>query len=860
MLEALISSSPLQQGNGVDTEKLRSLSLALLMVPTILEIRTLSFLSRINAGLVLTSGDNDWTTISLYGYNFAVAVCIFSAMLFLKRKRRMNPCDISFRGLLILYGFSLLITIVSYERTVTNVRQIPALAAPFLTATATLLIMYNDDGYEWLSRIVRQAFRLSLRDVFSMISEKVTDDDMLQLAILRWICDFWATSSVSTEPEPKGESGTATSSATASESGSTTQQNPASSSNKPSQPSSEVQTYRHDSIRWEELQPMLNIEIDHMETEIDALQPYAAHSSSENKPGDSQPPKSKPSMNQENDHPLVGLKSMLLSFDVDERAQPAVLAFRRAVEGFPPDKKTAVTISILRRCPALLTMMLHILFLNDTHSLFITSIVLSPFMVLEYYRILEWMSTCQQVESRSSNEIENQGKQNDWRIPQTLRNVDTMTILLSGDENMIIRPPSLLIVWYNVVSSVSALEMGLSTARCVETTAVAFEFAGSAMSLVKLGLEVSEKGLLHGAMVLAGEMITIYGSGKDIGNLDMSDSRSAKYTSAAVRTVHYGHKIVKNVHTISEDQNILSFAQPVLNFFSIFTGGEKEKGESELSQLSEANHDVNVDEQKTPENVDPTSDNAASIDFDTEEEKLSTTNETDEGASMDEKPIELSPLSPANSDLVSESSLPREDLSEVMEMIAKAYEQGLIDQCEKDEFFRKLSGFQVEELHDPSMLSAIKRTLNIILDNGSMVSIIEDPGLSTVTDESSEVLSVDRVSNDDIAVSLPDSDSSNILEKEAEAAVYNEEKEHDASQSNEEGNDFIALGLTALGVIASGVALTMSNGSKPSDHTGDIIIENLTSQDDIDGAKSSTNDVVESADHSIENEWVSLDS
>ena len=109
-------------------------------------------------------------------------------------------------------------------------------------------------------------------------------------------------------------------------------------------------------------------------------------------------------------------------------------------------------------------------------------------------------------------------------------------------------------------------------------------------------------------------------------------------------------------------------------------------------------------------------------------------------------------------------------------------------------------------------------------------------------------------------MSLPDSDSCNILEKEAEVAVENEEKEHNASQSNEQGNDFIALGLTALGVIASGVALTMSNGCKPFDHTEDTINENVTSKDDIDGAKSSTNDVVEIADHSIENEWVSLDS
>ncbi len=869
MLEALFSSAPSQQGKveGIDTNKLRTLSLALFMVPTILEIRTLSFLSRINAGLVLQntvdSGSNEWTTISLYGYNFGVAVCIFSVMLFLRRKRRINSCDVSYRGLLILYGFSLLIIIISYERNVANMRQIPALAAPFLTATATLLLMYKDDGYEWLSRIVRQAFRLSLRDVFSMVSERVTDDDMLQLAILRWICDFWATSSASADTQSTGASKTETSS--------TTPQDPVSSSTKPSQSSestSEIQTFRHDSIQWEELQPMLNIEIDHMETEIDALQTYAASSSTQGKHEDSDSSKPNSSVNQENDHPLVGLKSMLLSFDVDERAQPAVLAFRRAVEAFPPNKKTAVTISILRRCPALLTMMIHILFLSGTHSLFVTSLVLFPFAVFEYYRILEWMELCQQVESRSSKEIEKQEEQNDWRIPEALRSVDSMTVLLSGDESMVIRPPSLLIVWYNVVSSVSALEMGLSTARCVETTAVAVEFAGSAMSLVKFGLEVSDKGLLHGAMILAGEMLTIYGNGKDIGNLDMSDNRSAKYTSAAVRTVHYGQKIVKNVHTISEDQNILSFAQPVLNFLSIFTGGKEEKADNEIPQLSETNHDLHLNEQKNTEHTDLVTGSTSKVDVNTEDDELSTSDEIGEGATNDENLEDTSPMLPANSNSLSNASVPDEDLSELMEMIATAYEQGLIDQHEKDDFFKKLSGFQVEELRDPSMLSAMKRTLNIVLDNGSMVSIISDsdPGSSNAVDEQSEALSVDRGINDDIAATTPDNDSCILPESEREFVDDKTEKKPDVSQSDEQGNDFIALGVAALGVIASGVALSMRNDSKPSDHkqhnfaTEDNTDQNVTNQDENNTERSSTIDIVELTDQGTENEWVSLDS
>ena len=131
MIEALFSPSEMQIIQGIDAHKLRRLSLVLFLIPSILEIRTLSFLSRINAGLVLTNatGAKRWSILSLYCYNFGVAACILSVMLFLRRRRFMRPCDVSYRGLLTLYGFSLLVTLCSSG--VHNARQIPALRLRF---------------------------------------------------------------------------------------------------------------------------------------------------------------------------------------------------------------------------------------------------------------------------------------------------------------------------------------------------------------------------------------------------------------------------------------------------------------------------------------------------------------------------------------------------------------------------------------------------------------------------------------------------------------------------------------------------------------------------------------------------------
>ena len=57
-----------------------------------------------------------------------------------------------------------------------------------------------------------------------------------------------------------------------------------------------------------------------------------------------------------------------------------------------------------------------------------------------------------------------------------------------------------------------------------------------------------------------------------------------------------------------------------------------------------------------------------------------------------------------------------------MEMVASAYEQQLIEESEKADFYEKLSKLSETELYDPAVLSGMKRTLSIILENGSMAS------------------------------------------------------------------------------------------------------------------------------------------
>jgi hypothetical protein len=682
----------------LDMVGLRRLSFLLLLIPTMLEMRTLSFLSQIKA-------ESGWTL-----YNLFLASTLLALMMYLFRIKRLKPRECIYQGLLVLYGSALLVTLVK-----TDLSRMPVLAAPFLTATGTLVLTYQDDDMEWISRVLRRALRLTLREVLSSVSEKVSEDEMLQLAILRWIADYWASTPDTTSP-PSQTSSSSTSSARPANSTSTENrqststcapQTPASTSNSRPQQRSSGDPRQHE-VQWEELLPMLSIATEHMTSEVRMLQSPDTTNNTQSDPASEtpQPPQASASQQRPQAHPsqsghdgsttdpFADLTNMLSSLNVDERAEPAVRAYRRAVESFPPQRKTAFMISIFRRCPAVLTLIWHFLF--GSKSLFSSTMVILPFIILEFYRIEAWIGACEQIKSSFGSDSTTERDEYS-RIPQALADADAMVILLSGDVYNVLRPPALLLVWQNVLNSVSALEVGLTAARCAETTVVAVHFAGNVMSLVQFGHEVHQHGLVHGLAVMAKEVLMMHAS-QYASQDDPRRREDTKYTSAAMGAMQNAQKVARNVRRLAEDEKLDHVLQPVLWTLGTLSGYGWLWGKDD-EPLSRPEGEPTADPSRDSAEEQPSTDNSESpapaeqSTADTVDPKVSTKKDAVEGAN---------------------------ELSEVMEMVAQAYEKGLIDEAEKNHFLEKLSTLSDSELFDPPVIAGMKRSLQIVLDHDNV--------------------------------------------------------------------------------------------------------------------------------------------
>mmetsp|Transcript_30414 Transcript_30414/g.71784 ORF Transcript_30414/g.71784 Transcript_30414/m.71784 type:complete len:331 (-) Transcript_30414:28-1020(-) len=227
----------------------------------------------------------------------------------------------------------------------------------------------------------------------------------------------------------------------------------------------------------------------------------------------------------------------------------------------------------------------------------------------------------------------------------------------------------------------------------------------------------------------------------------------------------------------------------------------------------------------------------------------------------------LNDLNLAQNDLLSKSTTPEEELSQVMEMVATLYESGLIDEDEKNDFFQKLVELRTEELFDPSTLLAMKRTLRIILENGMKTSTLEklassDSGESHTNNKSDEKCAnqtddvVSRARTIETTKSeLPS--SSSVPLSQTEENVGGDSKE----QSNHNDN-LIALGVAALGIVASGVVLTMGINAKQSEErqgscSSDENFNNTNGKSE-ERKSSSTVEIVELVDDDGEENWIPI--
>jgi hypothetical protein len=625
--------------------QLRRLCLVLLMYPTALEIYTISFLTNVQV-------EPGWEffTLLIVGFNLVF-------MMFLLKLRHWTPRDCLHKGLLILYGSALLIVMAKMD-----MRQISRVAGPFCSATGTLLLTYRDDDMEWMSRTIRFALRLTLRDVLASISAKVNEDEMLQLAMLRWIVDYWAyipPASQTTPPPPQRRKSSddldefATNESTQSNSTSTREDFPTS-ANQPASP-------RHQDVPWQELQPMLNMATDQMAEEVyllqsryptDGTEGTATESSSSTSPlGATRSSSSSfPAHCDDGNDSLRNLKAMLITLDVDERGRPAVMAYKRAVEAFPPTQKLAMFMSVARRCPALLTLMVH--YAIGSPALAMRVIVLLPFMILEYFRIEAWKAACARLADLELA-VTDEGR----AVSEQLLNIDAMTLLLSGDHDYSFRPPTLLLVWRNIVSSVAALEVGLTATRCLQTTTVAVQFAGNIMSLAQLGYEISQFGLFHGLGVMAKEVIFMHTAEP---SSEHDRAQNMRYAGAAMNAIENGKFVLRNIEIILQDEHLKPVLGQVVGCLTALSGhgwlGGKQGPTSgdEASVGQEAQLNASRNEETSTKDTEPQDSHT------TERRRRSVRFSDDEiGDSIEQ---------------VGDKAL-----SSVMELLSQAHEQGCID-------------------------------------------------------------------------------------------------------------------------------------------------------------------------------------
>lgn len=591
----------------MDIEQARIVCLLGFFVPTLLQTRTIIALAGINAA----GGSFLWILL--------VAVFMTgSSAFFITPPRSKSARDVSQVCLVVLYGSALWITICHFR-----ILSAPRLAAPFFLSTGTLLLAYEgNDSMEWCSNLVRCALRLTLRDVLASVGNSVQEDEMLQLALLRWIVDYWSYTpsqhqQASNAPTPNVVPPNAA----------------ASESTPPS-----AYTPNQD-LQWDELYPMLGTAADQMASEVHSLQQLQLQQQNELPPQQAapsptpgQPTTTTPAggsaaagtstnthastNNQTPDNPLQSLHDMLKSMNVDGRAKPAVEAYKHRVENFPPSRDMALLISVIRRCPACLALLWQLLvasMFQSSAQICAMVLVLSPMVVLDLVRVRSWVNACEslshmmdgtnpRVPAESATQQSTSTASTSF-LHGVLPDADPMTVLLSGDDDVMeasvviatnettttvtrqMKIPTLLIVWRNMESSVSALESSLTAARCVQTGAIAVDFAQNVISLAQFGTEVHKHGWGHGLMVIAKEVI-LHHQG-DINSAPRGSETT--FTYAAVNAVRNGQRVAHHLGVLAEEEGpVGQIVAPIVGFFG-FVGGLFDQNKNNVEDGSTSN-------------------------------------------------------------------------------------------------------------------------------------------------------------------------------------------------------------------------------------------------------------------------------
>jgi hypothetical protein len=368
------------------------------------------------------------------------------------------------------------------------------------------------------------------------VGENVAQDEMLQIALLRWIVDYWSNENKTSQVRCKTNT-----------SNRTTVRDPAvhftgtvQDDHSPVVSSNLEPNSNHGTIQWDDLSSMLSLTLHNLQNDIPKQQNQQTESASSILENAS----------------LSNLQNMLDALNVDDHAKPAVLAYKKAVEDFPPKTNTAIVLSVVRRCPAILST-LYLLSIASRHVL-ILAIALLPIMCVEVARIQVWIQSCW-LYSYSSTVIMDTTplSQHQNTICYSLPvNMDSMYILFSGDQDVSLNyVPSLLQVWRNILSSVAALESGLVAARYVHTAHVASKLAMNVMSLAELAWTVKNKGWLYGVSTVASEIIRDHALDRKTSTASGTiGKKGTQYSRAVVDLMKNGHMLSRNISHFRDEK------------------------------------------------------------------------------------------------------------------------------------------------------------------------------------------------------------------------------------------------------------------------------------------------------------------
>ena len=455
----------------------------------------------------------------------------------LTRKASSSPFDSRLHAWIYLYTLATISSCVSIRHN--GFGDAIFLLAPLLMSSGLLLLAtsrFDENGNDILIPLIRRICRQTLADVLKQVGDNVSGNDMFRLTMLRWIVDYWATASPKPDSIPQGKT-------------------------RPfyslSQPNDDIQVksnvehdtadtetstgtcdgiknisssnINHNQIDWTNLCAMLGMTTSQMFSEVAADNHQSQH---ENKS-------------------VSNIRNIINSLNVDDRARPIVESYKRAVNQCRIPRNMSIVLAISSRCPGIAS----ILYLLVTFSGHVgnCTVLLVPVIALEFTRVMTWLKSCQ---SAYPNALDSNGDDLRSHFNFVPMNMPSMDILLSKDDISIDSRGTALQIWYNVESSISALESGLVAVKCVHTASVATDLAFNVMSLSKYATELHSVGFAQGLFTVLLDIFLFHMDSTDDMNKSSRQNNRTKISSTTAAVVDNTNMLKKNLSELLDGDNV----------------------------------------------------------------------------------------------------------------------------------------------------------------------------------------------------------------------------------------------------------------------------------------------------------------